>query len=121
MCRTASAVAVRTVGASATRTRQTLVPVASWDSVFQWLDRLIHGYRKVALKPLRKAAMNTAARWITERQENNGCWGGIQPPAVHTVIALHLLGFDLDRPALKSGLGSVGSARAEMAWRPPGT
>jgi squalene-hopene/tetraprenyl-beta-curcumene cyclase len=84
-----------------------LASMASWDGAFQRLDQLMHGYRKVALKPLRKAAMNTAARWIIERQENDGCWGGIQPPAVYSVIALHLLGYDLDHPVLKAGLESL--------------
>lgn len=50
--------------------------------------------------------MRAAARWIIERQENDGCWGGIQPPAVYSVIALHLSGYDLDHPVLRAGLAS---------------
>lgn len=84
-----------------------LAPVASWDGAFQRLDKIMHGYHKVALKRLRKSAMNSAARWIVERQENDGCWGGIQPPAVYSVIALHLLGYDLEHPVLKAGLASL--------------
>ncbi|MFI5663113.1 squalene--hopene cyclase [Streptomyces sp. NPDC051684] len=84
-----------------------LAPVASWDGAFQRLDKVMHGYRKVALRRLRKAATNSAARWIVERQENDGCWGGIQPPAVYSVIALHLLGYDLEHPVLKAGLASL--------------
>lgn len=45
--------------------------------------------------------MNAAAHWIIERQENDGCWGGIQPPAVYSIIALHLLGYDLDHPVMR--------------------
>ncbi|MFE6887844.1 squalene--hopene cyclase [Streptomyces sp. NPDC057694] len=84
-----------------------LAPVASWDGAFQRLDKIMHGYQKVAWKRLRKAAVNSAGRWIIERQENDGCWGGIQPPAVYSVIALHLLGYDLDHPVLKAGLASL--------------
>lgn len=51
--------------------------------------------------------MNTAARWIIERQENDGCWGGIQPPAVYSVIALYLLGYDLEHPVMRAGLESL--------------
>lgn len=51
--------------------------------------------------------MNAAARWIIERQENDGCWGGIQPPAVYSVIALHLLGYDIDHPVMRAGLESL--------------
>ncbi|MFC7303601.1 squalene--hopene cyclase [Streptomyces monticola] len=84
-----------------------LAPVASWDGVFQRLDKALHAYHKVAVPGLRKMAMRSAARWIIERQENDGCWGGIQPPAVYSVIALHLLGYDLDHPVLREGLASL--------------
>ncbi|MFI7098917.1 squalene--hopene cyclase [Streptomyces sp. NPDC050161] len=86
---------------------QPLAPVTSWDGVFQRLDKGLHLYHKVAVRKLRGAAMRSAARWIIERQENDGCWGGIQPPAVYSIIALHLLGYDLDHPVLRTGLASL--------------
>ncbi|WP_299534580.1 squalene--hopene cyclase [uncultured Streptomyces sp.] len=82
-------------------------PLVSWDGVFQRLDRGLHLYHKVAPRRLRRLAMDSAARWIIERQENDGCWGGIQPPAVYSVIALHLLGYDLDHPVMRAGLASL--------------
>ncbi|MET9534332.1 squalene--hopene cyclase [Streptomyces sp. NPDC006649] len=82
-------------------------PLVSWDGAFQHLDRALHIYHKVAPRRLRKVAMNAAARWIIERQENDGCWGGIQPPAVYSVIALHLLGYDIDHPVMRAGLESL--------------
>ncbi|EGX59882.1 squalene-hopene cyclase [Streptomyces zinciresistens K42] len=84
-----------------------LAPVASWDGAFQRMDKVLHRLRKVAPRGLRRAAMNSAARWIIERQENDGCWGGIQPPAVYSVIALHLLGYDLQHPVMRAGLASL--------------
>ncbi|MFF1374694.1 squalene--hopene cyclase [Streptomyces sp. NPDC058308] len=84
-----------------------LAPAGSWDGIFQRLDKALHVYHKVAPRFVRRAAMNSAARWIIERQENDGCWGGIQPPAVYSIIALHLLGYDLDHPVLKAGLASL--------------
>ncbi|MFG2291233.1 squalene--hopene cyclase [Streptomyces sp. NPDC048595] len=84
-----------------------LAPATSWDGVFQRLDKALHLYHKVAPRKLRGAAMRSAARWIIERQENDGCWGGIQPPAVYSIIALHLLGYDLDHPVLRAGLASL--------------
>ncbi|MFD8547315.1 squalene--hopene cyclase [Streptomyces sp. NPDC059649] len=84
-----------------------LAPATSWDGVFQRLDKALRVYHKVALRKLRGAAMRSAARWIIERQENDGCWGGIQPPAVYSIIALHLLGYDLDHPVLREGLASL--------------
>ncbi|MFE2377048.1 squalene--hopene cyclase [Streptomyces sp. NPDC059398] len=82
-------------------------PLVSWDGAFQHLDKALHLYHKVAPRRLRKVAMNAAARWIIERQENDGCWGGIQPPAVYSVIALHLLGYDIDHPVMRAGLESL--------------
>ncbi len=79
----------------------------SWDGLFQRLDKALHVYHRFAPPPLRRVAMKAAARWIIERQENDGCWGGIQPPAVYSLIALHLLGYDLEHPVMKAGLASL--------------
>lgn len=98
--------------------RRGSAPVNTWDGVFQRLDKVVRGYRKVAVGPLRRAAMRDAARWIIERQENDGCWGGIQPPAVYSVIALHLLGYDLDHPVLRTGLESLDRF---AVWREDGS
>ncbi|MFJ1706406.1 squalene--hopene cyclase [Kitasatospora sp. NPDC088346] len=83
-----------------------LAPAHTWDGLFQRLDRLMHLYHRHALRPLRRVALARAGRWIVERQESDGCWGGIQPPAVYSLIALHLLGYPLDHPVMKAGLAS---------------
>ncbi|MFF4529508.1 squalene--hopene cyclase [Streptomyces sp. NPDC001407] len=93
-------------------------PLASWDGVFQRLDKALHQYRKFPLRRVRRNALDAAARWIIERQENDGCWGGIQPPAVYSVIALHLLGYDLDHPVLRAGLESLDRF---AVWREDGS
>ncbi|MEV0280732.1 squalene--hopene cyclase [Streptomyces sp. NPDC050610] len=95
-----------------------MAPAASWDGAFQRLDKALHAYRKFTVRPLRRAALKSAARWIIERQENDGCWGGIQPPAVYSVIALHLLGYDLDHPVLRAGLASLDRF---AVWREDGS
>ncbi|MER6097560.1 squalene--hopene cyclase [Streptomyces sp. NPDC001728] len=84
-----------------------LAPATGWDGIFQRLDKALHVYHRVAPRAVRRTAMNLAARWIVERQENDGCWGGIQPPAVYSVIALHLLGYDLGHPVMRAGLESL--------------
>ncbi|MFF0273668.1 squalene--hopene cyclase [Streptomyces sp. NPDC004330] len=84
-----------------------LAPATGWDGLFQRLDKALHLYHRVAPRALRRTAMNQAARWIIERQENDGCWGGIQPPAVYSIIALHLLGYDLGHPVMRAGLESL--------------
>jgi squalene-hopene/tetraprenyl-beta-curcumene cyclase len=49
---------------------------------------------------LRRRAVTVAERWIRERQEADGSWGGIQPPWVWGIIALAALGHGLDDPTL---------------------
>jgi squalene-hopene/tetraprenyl-beta-curcumene cyclase len=53
-----------------------------------------------APNPLRRRAFTVAERWIRERQEADGSWGGIQPPWVWGIIALAALGHGLDDPTL---------------------
>ncbi|MEV8401592.1 squalene--hopene cyclase [Streptomyces niveus] len=95
-----------------------LAAAASWDGIFQRIDKALHFYHKVAPRAVRRTAMNAAARWIVERQENDGCWGGIQPPAVYSVIALHLLGYDLKHPVMRAGLESLDRF---AVWREDGS
>jgi squalene-hopene/tetraprenyl-beta-curcumene cyclase len=85
---------------------------AFWARVFGDLDRALHVYHRFGLKaaPLRavrSAAIRRCADWIIARQEKDGCWGGIQPPWVYSIIALHLLGYDLSHPVLARGLAGL--------------
>ncbi|ASU80997.1 squalene--hopene cyclase [Actinopolyspora erythraea] len=75
-----------------------------WETVFNALDRALHVYQRHPLRPLRRQAMRRAAEWIVARQEADGSWGGIQPPWVYSLIALHLLGYQLDHPVMRTGI-----------------
>ncbi|MGH3445729.1 MAG: squalene--hopene cyclase, partial [Nocardioidaceae bacterium] len=44
---------------------------------------------------------------IVQRQEADGCWGGIQPPIVYSVIALHLQGYAIDHPVMAAALRGI--------------
>jgi len=66
-------------------------------------DRALARYRRVALRPIREAALARAERWIVRRQEADGSWGGIQPPWVYSLIALHLRGYPIDHPLMRTG------------------
>ncbi len=80
---------------------------ASWRSVtgaFQRLDTVLHAYERLPWKPVRRQAVRSAVRWVRERQEADGSWGGIQPPWVYSVLALHLAGAGLDDPAVALAL-----------------
>lgn len=85
---------------------QPLTTKAGW---FEAVDRLLHRYERLPgwLPPrslVRAAALRLAEQWIVKRQEADGCWGGIQPPLVYSIIALHLQGYPLDHPVLAAAL-----------------
>jgi squalene-hopene/tetraprenyl-beta-curcumene cyclase len=64
----------------------------------------LHVYERRPIRWLRRAALHRAAEWILARQEADGSWGGIQPPWVYSILALHLLGYPIDHPVLQAGL-----------------
>jgi squalene-hopene/tetraprenyl-beta-curcumene cyclase len=76
-----------------------------WARAFTALDKALHRYRPV--KSVRRAALRRCADWIIARQERDGCWGGIQPPWVYSIMALNLLGYDLDHPVLARALAGL--------------
>jgi squalene-hopene/tetraprenyl-beta-curcumene cyclase len=78
-----------------------------WGAAFNALDRVLHVYERRPVRPLRRAALRRAADWIIARQESDGCWGGIQPPWVYSLMALHELGYGLDHPVIKRGLDGL--------------
>jgi squalene-hopene/tetraprenyl-beta-curcumene cyclase len=59
------------------------------------------------VRALREHAAMRAERWIVRRQEADGSWGGIQPPWVYSLIALHLRGYPLEHPVMRSGLAGL--------------
>ncbi len=76
----------------------------SWAGRFQRLDRALHLYERHPLPWLRRRALTLCEQWIVRRQEADGSWGGIQPPWVYSLLALHLRGYPLDHPVLRRGL-----------------
>jgi len=79
-------------------------PLSTWGGRFQALDRLLHRYERHPLPALRRRALALCAEWIIRRQEADGGWGGIQPPWVYSLMALHLQGYPLDHPVMRRGI-----------------
>jgi squalene-hopene/tetraprenyl-beta-curcumene cyclase len=52
----------------------------------------------------RREAIAVAERWVRERQEADGSWGGIQPPWVWSLVMLAALGHGLEDDAFARGL-----------------
>ena len=88
------------------------LPRPGWPAFFGGLDRVLHAYHRHGeqtrpMRAVRTAALRRCAEWIIARQEADGCWGGIQPPWVYSLIALHLLGYGLEHPVIKRGLAGL--------------
>jgi squalene-hopene/tetraprenyl-beta-curcumene cyclase len=71
------------------------------------LDRVGRRYERRPIRRIRELALARAERWIVDRQEADGSWGGIQPPWVYSLIALTLRGYPLDHPAMQRGLAGL--------------
>ena len=69
-----------------------------------WLDQPLKLYDRLPRQPGRAASRTELVEWITERQEADGGWGGIQPPWVYSLIALNLEGMSVDHPVMRRGL-----------------
>jgi squalene-hopene/tetraprenyl-beta-curcumene cyclase len=87
-------------------------PADAWAVFFERLDQVLHRYERhvVVRKPaaaIRTAAMRRCAEWIIARQERDGCWGGIQPPWVYSLLALNLLGYGVEHPIIQRGLAGL--------------
>jgi squalene-hopene/tetraprenyl-beta-curcumene cyclase len=78
-----------------------------WGRAFTLLDRALHVYGRHPVGPLRRRALRAAERWLVARQEADGSWGGIQPPWVWSIVALHALGYPLDHPVLAKALAGL--------------
>ncbi len=86
------------------RFREEKLPLSTWGGRFQVLDRMLHFYERHPFGPLRRQALALCTEWILRRQEADGGWGGIQPPWVYSIMALHLQGYPLDHPVIRRAL-----------------
>jgi squalene-hopene/tetraprenyl-beta-curcumene cyclase len=79
----------------------------AWGRAFLLLDRACHAYGRRPIAAVRRRALRTAERWVVERQERDGSWGGIQPPWVWSIIGLHALGYELDHPVIERAVAGL--------------
>src|SRR5690606_27082987 len=79
----------------------------SWRRLFLLTDRLLHIYQSIGITPLRSAAISACVEWVVRHQDADGCWGGIQPPWIYSLMALHNEGYDLSHPVMAAGLNAL--------------
>ncbi len=77
------------------------------NKLFWVFDRIAKRLEKRPIKKLRCKAIKAARDWIIDHQEETGDWGGIQPPMVYSMLALHYLGFSLSHEVMVKGLKAI--------------
>ncbi len=79
----------------------------SWAGFFLAADRVLHALQSAGLTPGRRAALAQCSEWILRHQDADGSWGGIQPPWVYAVMALHAEGYPLTHPVMERALQAL--------------
>jgi squalene-hopene/tetraprenyl-beta-curcumene cyclase len=79
----------------------------SWERFFTINDRFLHFLQRIGFTPFRKAAFRKCIQWIVAHQDADGSWGGIQPPWIYSLMALHAEGYPLTHPVIRKGLDAL--------------
>ncbi|WP_030611932.1 squalene--hopene cyclase [Streptomyces sclerotialus] len=87
-------------------------PGNGWEGVFRRVNDALRVGRRITPRAVRRSATHACTRWLLERQETDGSWGGVTPMTAFSVLALHLQGYALDHPALKAALDFVADSAA---------
>jgi squalene-hopene/tetraprenyl-beta-curcumene cyclase len=80
---------------------------SDWTDVFVGLDRIFKFAETTNFVPLREEGLKAAERWVLERQEATGDWGGIIPAMLNSLLGLKALDYDAHDPIIKRGLAAV--------------
>ncbi|MCV3212129.1 squalene--hopene cyclase [Plectonema radiosum NIES-515] len=78
-----------------------------WTDLFITLDNAFKLAEKLNLMPLRSEGIKAAEKWIVERQEATGDWGGIIPAMLNSMLALKSLNYDVNDPIVVRGLQAI--------------
>jgi len=79
----------------------------SWSAFFRAADRVLHALQNGGWTPGRDRAIRTCIDWVIRHQDADGAWGGIQPPWIYSLLALHAEGRALDDPVIARGLEAL--------------
>lgn len=82
----------------------------TWYSRRAWIGFLDRGIKRLVAGrrlPGRARTVQRCIDWIVARQDDDGTWGGIQPPWIYSLMALHAEGRELDDPVIARGLAAL--------------
>ncbi len=78
-----------------------------WTDIFLTLDQAFKLAENFNLVPLREEGIAAAEKWVLERQEATGDWGGIIPAMLNSLLALRTLNYDVHDPIIQRGLTAI--------------
>jgi squalene-hopene/tetraprenyl-beta-curcumene cyclase len=78
-----------------------------WTDLFLTLDRAFKLAESFNLVPFRQEGIKAAEKWILERQEATGDWGGIIPAMLNSMLGLRCLDYDRNDPIVERGLQAI--------------
>ena len=78
-----------------------------WSDIFNILDDGFKLAESINFVPFRNEGIKAAEKWILERQEVTGDWGGIIPAMLNSLLALKCLDYDANDPVIERGLKAV--------------
>lgn len=93
-----------------------------WTDIFVTLDDLFKLAENLKLMPFREEGLKAAEKWVLERQEDTGDWGGIIPAMLNSLLALRSLNYDVADPIVERGLKAVDNfclETEEQYWTQP--
>lgn len=78
-----------------------------WTDIFGQLDNIFKLAEEWNLVPLRDEGIRAAEKWIIEREEVTGDWGGIIPAMLNSLLAFKTLKYHVNDPMVARGLQAV--------------
>jgi squalene-hopene/tetraprenyl-beta-curcumene cyclase len=78
-----------------------------WSDIFLHLDNAFKLAETFNLVPLREQGIKAAEKWVLERQEDTGDWGGIIPAMLNSLLALRALDYNVADPFVERGLQAL--------------
>ncbi|MCP6760908.1 MAG: squalene--hopene cyclase [Fischerella sp. CENA71] len=87
----------------------------NWGDIFLTLDSGFKLAENLNLVPFRAEGIKAAEKWILERQEATGDWGGIIPAMLNSLLALRCLDYNPADPIVERGLQAVDNFAIETA------
>ncbi|MCL1463215.1 squalene--hopene cyclase [Argonema galeatum] len=80
---------------------------SDWTDLFVILDDAFKLAENLNLVPFRQEGLKAAEKWVLERQEETGDWGGIIPAMLNSLLGLRCLDYDVADPIVERGLQAL--------------